>query len=148
MGRLYSGIGSNAVEATESLLTYQAATTIRPEFQDIIIGCGVTPGDQATLFDLYRFTVDDGAGATPTANPVDAADPAALGVLQATHTTEPNTIGASMMAIPLHQRATFRWVQAPGRGFRMLAVATAGLGLRSLTATGTAIHDCTVVWEE
>ncbi len=148
MGRLYTDQGSNAVEATETLATYQSATTVRPELQDLVVGCGVTPGDQATLFDLYRFSVDDGTGSASTPEPLDPGDPAALGIFQVTHTTEPNTIGAILLVLPLHQRATFRWVAAPGRGFKADKVATEGWGFRSLTATGTAVHNCTMIWEE
>ena len=148
MGKLYTDQGDNAVEATETLCSYQSATTIKPELQDLVVGCGVAPGDQATLFDLYRFTVDDGAGAASTPEPLDPDDPAALGVFTTTHTQEPNTIGAILLVIPLHQRATFRWVAAPRRGFRANNVATEGWGFRSLTATGTAVHNCTMIWEE
>lgn len=148
MGKLYTDQGSNAVEATESLATYQSATTIKPELQDLVVGCGVTPADQATLFDLYRFSTDDGTGPSSTPEPLDPGDPAALGVFQTVHTVEPSTIGAILLVLPLHQRATFRWVAAPGRGFKADNVATEGWGFRSLTATGTAVHNCTMIWEE
>lgn len=146
--RLYADQGSNAVEATETLITYQSATTIKPQLLDIVIGCGVAPGDQATLFDLYRFTVDDGTASASTPEPLDPDDPAALGVCQITHTAEPNTIGPTLLEIPLHQRATFRWVGAPGRGFIANNVATEGWGNRSVTATGTAVHNASWIWEE
>ena len=71
-----------------------------------------------------------------------------MGVCQITHTGEPSSKGAVLLVIPLHQRATFRWVAAPGRGFKAPAVATEGWGFQSLTATGTAVHNCTLIWEE
>ncbi len=148
MGRLYTDQGSNAVEATETLITVQSATTIKPELQDLVVGCGVTPGDQATLFDLYRFSTDDGTASASTPEPNDPDDPASLTVCQVAHTVEPGSIGAILLVVPLHQRATFRWVAAPGRGFKASAVATEGWGFRSLTATGTAVHNCTMIWEE
>ncbi len=148
MGRLYTDNGANAVEATETLITYQSATTIRPELLDLVVGCGVAPGDQATLFELYRFDTDDGTGTGSTPEPLDDGDPAALGVCQVTHTGEPSSKGAILLVIPLHQRATFRWVAAPGRGFKANAIATEGWGFHSLTATGTAVHNCTLIWEE
>lgn len=148
MGRLYTAQGDNAVEATETLITYQSATTIRPELLDLVVGCGVAPGDQATLFQLYRFDTDDGTGSAFTPNPLDPGDPAALGVCQITHTGEPSSKGVILLLVPLHQRATFRWVAAPGRGFKGPAVATEGWGYQSLTATGTAVHNVSLIWEE
>ncbi len=149
MGRLYSAVGDATPATADSLLTLQAATTIKPELLDIVVGCPGTPADGASLFDLYRFTVDDGTGDATTANPLDPGDPASLASCLSNHSAEPNTIGATMLSIPLHQRATFRWVAAPGRGFKILALATVGLGLRFLTTTiSSPDHHCTFIWEE
>ena len=148
MGRLYSDQGDQAVGTLLTLWTLQSATTIKPEIQDMNVGCGVAPADAATRFNVYRFTSDDGTGTTGTEEPNDPDDPASLALIQTNHSGEPSTKGGILLEIPLHQRATFRHVMAPGRGWKINNVATEGLGFQSAAATATAEHRSSLTWEE
>lgn len=150
MGRKYSGNGSAAVGTNKTILTLISATTIRPRLTDLVIGCGATPADLATIFHLERFTAagTEGSGFTPLA--LDPGDPAALadygvGVFGAEPTY---TAAAVLMTLSMNQRATFRWVPSPGHEFVAPASAANGIGLQSQSSGGTAAHDVTMLHEE
>lgn len=149
MGR-YSGVGAVVVGTDKTLLTLISATTVRPKLYDLVIGCGATPADLATIFHLERFTAvgTEGSGFTPLA--LDPADPAALadygvGVFAAEPTY---TGGAVLMKLALNQRATFRFVAAPGSELVAPATANNGIGLQAQSSGGTASHDVTMLHEE
>lgn len=150
MGRRYSASGSGAVGTNKTLVTMVSAATIRPEVQEVVVGCAATPGDQATKFLLARFTAAGTAGSSPTPEPHDPNDPAALAAAGAgVFTVEPTyTSGKILLTLSMHQRASFRFGAAPGRGFKAPATAANGLGLYSSSGTGTATHDATLMWEE
>jgi hypothetical protein len=62
------------------------------------------------------------------------------------HTIEPTyTAGAILLNIPLNQRATFRWVAAPGGELVFPATASNGAGIETDTiSTGTPVITATV----
>ena len=150
MGKRYTGNANVAVGTDKTILTLISATTVRPRLVDVLIACGATPADLATLFYLQRFTAagTEGSGLVPA--PLDPDDPAALadfgvGVFGA----EPTYTAAKiLLAIALNQRATFRWVASPG--FELVAPATAanGIGCKSSASGGTAAHAVTMLFEE
>lgn len=150
MGRCYCGYGAAAVGGNKTILTLIGATTIRPALYDVIVGCGATPGDQAAVFVVQRFTAvgTEGNGFTPVA--LDPGDPASLadcGV--GTFTVEPTyTSNAIVLPFSLNQRAPWRWVAAPGGRIYAPAIANNGLGLKSISASGTAVHEAGFHWEE
>ena len=148
MGRCYSAQGFIAVGTNKTLEVMTTATTIRPSLFDIVIGCDATPADQATRFVIQRFTA---AGTTTavTPEPLDPGDPAALAAAGANASAEPTyTSGKILQTIPLNQRATFRWVADPTKGYKAPATASNGLGCQSVAATGTATHYSEFTWEE
>ena len=151
MGYLYSGVApAVAVGTNKTLLTLISASTARPQLMELIVGCGATPADLMTIFQLERFTAagTEGSGFTPLA--CDSSAPAALadygvGVFSAEPTY---TASAILMLFALHQRGQFRWVAAPGRGLIAPATAANGIGLQSQSSGGTAAHDATMFHEE
>lgn len=150
MGRRYSASGSGAVGTNKTLATMVSATTIRPEVQEVVVSCAATPADQTAKFLLQRFTAAGTAGSSPTPEPHDPDDPAALAAAgSGVFTVEPTyTSGKIMLTFAVHQRATFRFGVAPGRGFKAPSTAANGLGVYSASATGTATHEATLMWEE
>lgn len=151
MGRRYHGFGSAAVGTDKSILTlFPSATTVRSRIYDVLLGCSATPADQATLFYLGRFTAlgTEGAGFTPVA--LDPGDPAAIsdcGV--GTFSVEPTyTSNAQVLVIVMNQRATIRWVAAPGGELVSPVTASNGIGCKSSAGTGTASHTVTYHFEE
>ena len=148
--RAYSAAGSGAVGADKTLVTMVSAATIRPAIYDIVIGCAATPGDSATKFVVQRFTAAGTPGSSVTPEPIDPADPAALASSgSGVFSVEPTyTASKILQVISLNQRAAFRWIAAPGFEFKALATAASGIGVKSSTATGQAVHDCNISWIE
>lgn len=150
MGRRYHGFGSAAVGTNLTIVTMISAATIRPRLYDILIGCAATPADQATKFSLLRCTAAGTAGSSFTPIALDPNDPAALATCgQGVFSVEPTyTANSNLLVLDVNQRATVRWVAAPGGELMAPATASNGIGLRSLSGTGTATHEGSFHWEE
>jgi len=107
---------------------------------DVLIGTNGTPADNYLQWDISRMTAD-GTGSAVTPNPLDPADVAALATAKSNYTAEP-TIAAnsSLFNVGVNQRASYRWVAAPGSELLFPAVAGNGLALRALSGgyTGSA----------
>lgn len=145
MARNYSVNGncSSASSSTLPIGNIVGATTIRPMIYDVLIGSDATPADQACKYTWQRSTTAGtwagagGAAITPQA--LDPADPAALatanqGICSAGPTL---TASAFLLQLPMNQRATVRWVAAPGSELKIPATANNGLSLVPLVATAT-----------
>lgn len=148
MGRRYSINGSVAVGTNETIVGVTSATTIRPKLYDVVISSGATAADNATIFHIERYTV---AGTSTSFTPValDPGDPAALAAGGVAHSTEPTyTADAILLKMSTNQRATVRWVAAPGSEFVAPATAANGLGLQNQTSTGVTVHEATFLYEE
>jgi hypothetical protein len=52
------------------------------------------------------------------------------------------------MELSLNQRATFRWVAAPGSEIVCAVAANNGLFLRSESSTGSYAVETTILWQE
>lgn len=133
------------------ILVVSSDGTVAPRIYDIIIGSDAAPADIATEFQVNRTTADGTGGATITPEPLNpiaaAAQSTAEGGLFTT--TEPtDTAATELLNIALNQRATFRWVAAPGS--ELIAIATAGNGifLRSVVSGGTPVLSCTMLFSE
>ncbi len=148
MGRRYSIVGDQTAASNASIISVTSASTIRPELYEFLLGCGATPGDLASILHIERFTVaGTSTGFTPIA--LDPADPAALAAGGSNHTVEPTyTASAILYKLSLNQRATYRWVAAPGSGFKAPATAANGLGLQFQSSGGVADHEATFLHEE
>jgi hypothetical protein len=147
----YAGKGAAATGTDKTILALVSAATIRPALYDLVIGSGSTPADAAVKFHLERFTAvgTEGSGFTPLAlDPDDAAARADYGV--GVYAAEPTyTAGGILLAISVNQRATFRWVAAPGSEFKAPATANNGIGLQSqAVSTGTPTYEATMLHEE
>jgi hypothetical protein len=115
-----------------SLTAATGATTLRRGWvYDVMFGADGTPADNAMVYLVSRqTTVGTGTSATPA--PQDAGDAAALLVATVNHTIEPTiTAGTRLVEVAVNQRATFRWVAAPGGELVVPATNVAGLGARA-----------------
>jgi len=152
MGRRYSVSGDQNAGTNATILGITSATTIRPELYEFLIGSGAAPGDLASILHIERFTVAGTVGTAFAALALDPADPASLLTASTTgfnHSSEPTyTANAILYKLPLNQRATYRWVAAPGSGFKAPATAANGLGMQFQSSGGTILHEATFLHEE
>ncbi len=110
---------------------------------DVLIGTNGTPADNYLQWDISRMTAD-GTGSAVTPNPLDPADVAALATAKSNYTAEPTiTASSSLFNVGVNQRASYRWVAAPGSELLFPAAAGNGLALRALSGgyTGSATGD-------
>src|SRR5882757_6833051 len=99
----------------------------RGKFYDIIVGSEAAPADNAFLYIFQRCTAL-GTSTAVTPSPLDPADAVTESDAGENHTVEPTyTANLVLLALPLNQRATFRWV-AP-QGGELVYPATAGNGI-------------------
>lgn len=114
-----------------------ASTPRRAKIYDIMFGSQATPADNAFLWQLQRQTTVGTASAfTPL--PLDPADAAATTVCEQAYTVNGTlTANAIVLTVPLNQRASFRWVAAPGS--ELMVPATASNGIATLTPTSSAV---------
>lgn len=144
MGRRYAITGEDSNTASTTVISLNATTTTRPLIYDMVVGSPTAPADQAANYALRRFTTSNGTGTALTPNAVDPAHPAAVTAASIAHSAEPTyTAGANQLRFSLNQRATFRWVAAPGG--ELIAPATANAGLGFLADGVTAAFTCTAM---
>jgi len=112
------------------------ATLRRGSIYDLIVGVDATPADNAFNWEISRGSAGTAAGTAVVPELLDSADVAAEVAPLSIVTTNPTTIGAvPLLEIPLNQRATFRWVAAPGGELVWPATAGAGILVQHTTAT-------------
>jgi hypothetical protein len=131
-----------AIAAAYKTLTavYNSATVRRIKVYDILVGTNGTPADNYIEWDVSRMTVA-GTGSAATSLALDPADAAAASLSQVNCTAEPTvTAGSDVFYVGVNQRASYRWVAAPGSELVAPATAANGFVLRARSAgyTGTA----------
>jgi hypothetical protein len=131
--------------ATLGTMTADATRPRRLKVYDAMFGSEATPADAAILWTFRRCTAaGTSTGVTPTM--IDPGDVATEYDAGENHTIEPTyTAGAILLNVPLNQRATFRWVAAPGGELVMPSTASNGFGIETDTiSTGTPVSTATV----
>ncbi len=116
---------------------------------DILVASGATPADQAANFEIQRTTAvgTEGAGITP--EPLDPDTQASSLDGAEGHTVEPTeTADTLLLAFSLNQRATFRWVAAPGGEIVIPATTANGANIARRTSTAAYVLDCTIHFRE
>jgi hypothetical protein len=119
-----------------SILT-AAASPRRFAMYDFMLGSEAAAADNALLWRLGRRTGTATAGTAPAIVPLDFTDAVASTLVA---NQAPTTDGAGtdvLIQIPLNQRATFRWVAAPGGELVSSIAASNGYGFDTPTAPGT-----------
>ena len=128
-----------------SLTAATGATTLRRGFvYDFMFGSDGTPADNALVYKLDRQTsVGTGSAAVPA--PLDPGDAAGLLVGTTNNTIEPTVTAATQLVeVPVNQRASYRWVAAPGGELVIPATNVAGIGARAKSPAYTGTVGCTL----
>src|SRR4051812_12392805 len=115
--RRYSATGNCTNTAAKTVINLTSAATIRPALYEFTLASDATPADQAASYYLQRHTA---AGTSTAFTPIagDPSDPASLATSGYNHTVEPTLTASSFLyQFGANQRATFRWVAAPGCEF-------------------------------
>jgi len=131
------GVRTDAGTTLGVLFLETGGTVTRGWLYDLIVGVDDTPADTAFKWEVSRGSAGTAAGTGITPELLDSADVAAQTAPLGTLTTNPTTIGSiPLLEIPLNQRATFRWVAAPGGELVWPATAGAGLLIQHTKAAG------------
>jgi hypothetical protein len=150
MAERFTTWGEAAVGTSKTVLNIfnpVATPLTRARVYDISIGCSASPADQATKFRFARTSAvgTEGTGLVP--ENVDPAGPAGEYDSGYGHSAEPTFVASSeLLVVSINQRATFRWVAAPESEFILTATQNNGAALQSVSSTGTAIHQSTVLF--
>lgn len=138
-----SGNCAQGASATLPLGNVISTAAVRPAIYDLTMGSDATPADNAATFAFQRETTvgtwagAGGAAITPQA--LDPGDPACVTTAnQGICSVGPTlTANAFVLQWTQNQRATFRWVAAPGSELKMPASASNGLALMNRVATAS-----------
>jgi len=126
-----------------------SGTTRRGKVYDVLIGTNGTPADNYLQWDISRMTADGTGASSITPNPLDPADAAALASAKQGYTAEPTvTANSSLFNVGVNQRASYRWVAAPGSELVFPATANNGLALRTLSGGYTSSATGDFMYEE
>ena len=140
MARRYAIDGQDTNTAATSILGLTSPATIRPKIYDFMLGSDATRADNAAEYVLQRYTAA-GTATAVTPKALDPGDPASLAAAGEAHSAEPTyTADAIMLQFALNQRATFRWVAAPGGEIVLPATAANGVGLQVIGIAGSAVN--------
>lgn len=143
-------VASGTAKALWNLFNTAASPTTRGRIYDLTVGSVATPADQAANFSINRTSAvgTEGSGYTPIN--LDPGGPAgSYDCGQGAFSVEPTkTSNAELLGFPLNQRATFRWVAAPGGELALAATQNHGACLETKTSTSTQTHDSTVWFME
>ena len=141
-----AGVQQNLSASYISLLSVYCSTTgtagltRRGKIYDILIGTDGTPADNYVEWNVQRVS-SPSTGTPVTANSLDLADTAVASGTVANSTTE-GTFSSSgtVWYVGVNQRASYRWVAAPGSELVWPATSSAGFALRARSGgyTGTA----------
>ena len=120
----------------------------RIKIYDFTVGCLGTPADNALAWLLQRSTTAGTlTGVTPA--PLDSADGASVATAGENATAEPTyTSAEELLELSLNQRATYRWVAAPGGEFVVPNTASNGLGWQAKSAGYTGTAELSLHFEE
>jgi hypothetical protein len=140
-----TGTQSTVSGSYKSILSIAATSGSlrRGKVYDLLIGTNGTPADNYLQWDISRMTAA-GTATSVTPQALDPADVAALGTANNNYTAEPTiTASSSLLNVGVNQRASYRWVAAPGSELVFPATAANGLALRTLSGgyTGSATGD-------
>lgn len=120
----------------------------RFKIYDILIGTNGTPADNYVEWDVSRVTTNSTA-TTLTPQPLDMADATSLTTTTVNSSTFGTiTTGSNVFYVGVNQRASYRWVAAPGGELVSPATSSAGFQLRVRSGAYTGTATGTIHFEE
>lgn len=132
-----------------ALIGVGSSTTIlrRGKVYDVLVGTNGAPADNFMEFDISRTTTT--STATVVASPpLDPADSAAAGLVTVNSSTHGTISVPNLWYIGMNQRASYRWVCAPGSELVWPATASNGVQLRQRSGSYTGTATGTILWQE
>ncbi len=158
------GQSQPAVTTTDITLIALIASTIAPapliqlcrgKVYDILVGTNGTPADNAMMWSLQRCTAGSTSAYVGYASSVNTAlDQADALTKSAVITNSSAETGYTYVTtntpwyVGVNQRASYRWVAAPGSEIVWPATSSAGVGLRVKSPAYTGTATATVFWSE
>lgn len=148
----YSVAGADIVAGADPQTLINLFSTAgggRGYIEDIIIGSGATPADQANNFEVQRTTAvgTEGSGITPVSKDPDVQASSLDGAEG--HSVEPTETASSLLlAFSVNQRATFRWVASPDGELIIPATTANGINIARRSGTAQYVLDCTFHFRE
>ncbi len=138
--------GSDGSDACGELL---GVATVRARIYDILFGHGATPADNTIRWQVMRAGTASATGSAAVENGLDPDAPSA-DILTEEEITGSGTVQANseVLDFDLNQRATFRWIAAPGSEIVLPATATESYFFNPSSSAYTGIARVTVMWEE
>jgi len=128
---------------------FAGATAHRGKVYEFMVGVnGSPPADNELEVDTARMTVD-GTGTAFTPNPLDPADAACLASGKVGYSVEPTVTASSFLVyFAMNQRATVRWLAAPGSELIWPATTANGIVLRAKSAAYTSTMSANILFDE
>ena len=147
------GLGTAQAMSTtfKTIITMVSSTTNlrRGKMYDILIGTNGTPADNYLEFDVARTTGTSSGGTSYVCPPLDSADGVAFTVTTVNSTTEGTiTANSDLFYIGINQRASYRWVAAPGSELVWPATSSNGLVLRARSGAYTGTVTSNTLFQE
>ena len=144
-----AGVASGTNKALINIFNPVATPLTRGRIYDTLIGSDDTAADMAAQFAVHRTTAvgTEAGGFVP--NNLDPAGPASeydsgLGAFTAQPT---ETANKQLLRFSLNQRATFRWVAAPGSELVMAATQNNGADLKTVASLATQAYEATILFQ-
>lgn len=148
MGMGFSVGHSTPAGSNLSIIVLTSAVAVRGTIEEFVVGSITAPADQATEINLLRHTVA-ATGGTNLVEKVHDEDNVAPSLTALGGTmTEPTYETDELYNFAVNQRATFRWVARPGKGYKTTAGIANGIGLRSISSTATPTLNASMSWDE
>lgn len=139
---------ATATNYTGALLGLTTQTTLRRgKVYDLLIGTDGTPADNFIEWDISRVTSASTA-TTITPQALDSADQAAVAIVTANSSTHGTISLQNLLYVGVNQRASYRWVAAPGSELVWPATSSNGLQLRQRSGGYTGTATGTWLWQE
>lgn len=145
-GTIATTLGSTFGAPSVLSVGCSTGTPRRGKVYDVLVGTQTTPADAVVEWQIIEVTTVSTGSATGTsfaARKLDAADAAALSVCTANSTGSGTVVPPNSWYVGMNQRASYRWVAAPGSELVWPATASAGY---TLQARGTSGIGLTATW--
>jgi hypothetical protein len=127
----------NLTTTFKTIVSLESAATGRGQLFELELGADGPPNatDCQIVYGVSRQTVT-GTGTASTPNPMNPADAASRTTSKINHTIEPTVTANSMIfAAALNQRASQRWIAAPGKELIWPNTSANGLVAQALSPT-------------
>lgn len=142
---------TNVASTPKSMVELASAASGRGQIYELEVGADGAPNatDCQIVYDVVRKTVAGTGGVAGIMNALDSANPAARTTCLINTTSEGTiTANSSLLALALNQRASQRWIAAPGSELVWPNTSAAGLCCRALSPVYGAPALVTVLFDD